>query len=138
MIARLTRRTALAMALTVAAAPAMAAETVKAVVIDGYPAGALWVKEFTNFFIPEVDKRLANSGNYVMEWQESYGGSIVKPKGVLEGIQLGLGDIGIVTTIFPSSKLPRQAISAVPPFEAAGAEDPASYVFRPADVATGV
>ena len=71
MIANLTRRTALAMALTVAAVPAMAGETVKAVVIDGYPAGALWVKEFTNFFIPEVDKRLAKSGNYVMEWQES-------------------------------------------------------------------
>ncbi|MDE0208405.1 MAG: C4-dicarboxylate TRAP transporter substrate-binding protein [Boseongicola sp.] len=128
MIARLTRRTALAMALTVAAPPAMAAETVKAVVIDGYPAGALWVKEFTNFFIPEVDKRLANSGNYVMEWQESYGGSIVKPKGVLEGIQLGLGDIGIVTTIFHNSKLPSQAISAVTPFVAADARAVAKAV----------
>ena len=116
------------MALTVAAVPAMAAETVKAVVIDGYPAGALWVKEFTNFFIPEVDKRLANSGNYVMEWQESYGGSIVKPKGVLEGIQLGLGDIGIVTTIFHNSKLPSQAISAVTPFVAADARAVAKAV----------
>ena len=128
MIARLTRRTALTMALTVAAAPAMAAETVKAVVIDGYPAGALWVKEFTNFFIPEVDRRLAESGNYVMEWQESYGGSIVKPKGVLEGIQLGLGDIGIVTTIFHNSKLPSQAISAVTPFVAADARAVAKAV----------
>ena len=128
MIAKLTRRTALTMALTVAAVPAMAAETVKAVVIDGYPAGALWVKEFTNFFIPEVDKRLANSGNYIMEWQESYGGSIVKPKGVLEGIQLGLGDIGIVTTIFHNSKLPSQAISAVTPFVAADARAVAKAV----------
>ena len=102
-----------------AAAPAFAAETIKAVVIDGYPAKALWVKEFSSFFIPEVDKRLAESGDYVMDWQESYGGSIVKPKGVLEGIQLGLGDIGIVTTIFHSSKLPSQAISAVTPFVAA-------------------
>ncbi|MYF88386.1 MAG: C4-dicarboxylate ABC transporter, partial [Boseongicola sp. SB0676_bin_33] len=59
MIARLTRRTALSMALTVAAVPAMATENVRAVVIDGYPAGALWVKEYTNFFNPEVDKRLA-------------------------------------------------------------------------------
>lgn len=42
-------------ALAVVAAPAMAAETIKAVVIDGYPALSLWVKEFTNFFIPEVD-----------------------------------------------------------------------------------
>ena len=51
-----------------------------------------------------------------MDWQESYGGSIVKPKGVLEGVKLGLGDIGIVTTIFHSSKLPSQAIAAVTPF----------------------
>ncbi|MEO0654864.1 MAG: C4-dicarboxylate ABC transporter, partial [Pseudomonadota bacterium] len=79
---------------TLVAVPAAATETIKAVVIDGYPARALWVQEFTNFFIPEVDKRLAESGNYEMEWQESYGGSIVKPKGVLEGIELGLGDIG--------------------------------------------
>ena len=119
MIAKLTRRGAMALALSLAAAPAMATETIKAVVIDGYPARALWVKEFTNFFIPEVDKRLAESGNYKMEWQESYGGSIVKPKGVLEGVKLGLGDIGIVTTIFHNSKLPSQAISAVTPFVAA-------------------
>lgn len=100
------------------ATPSFATETIKAVVIDGYPARALWVKEFTNFFIPEVDKRLAESGNYEMDWQESYGGSIVKPRGVLDGIKLGLGDIGIVTTIFHSSKLPSQALSAVTPMVA--------------------
>jgi len=93
-----------------------ATETIKATVIDGYPARALWVKEFTSFFIPEVDKRLAKTGNYKMDWQESYGGSIVKPKGVLEGVKLGLGDIGIVTTIFHSSKLPSQGLAAVTPF----------------------
>ena len=103
-------------ALAALVTPAMAQEKIRATVIDGYPARALWVKEFTNFFIPEVDKRLAASGNYQMEWQESYGGSIVKPKGVLEGVKLGLGDIGIVTTIFHSSKLPSQALSAVTPF----------------------
>lgn len=103
------------------AIPAIAQESISAVVIDGYPDRALWVKEFTNFFIPEVDKRLAETGNYKMDWQENYGGSIVKPKGVLEGVQLGLGDIGIVTTIFHSSKLPSQAISAVTPFVASDA-----------------
>lgn len=128
MIGHFTRRTALAMAVAMAAAPAFAQETIKAVVIDGYPARALWVQEFTNFFIPEVDKRLAATGNYVMDWQESYGGSIVKPKGVLEGVQLGLGDIGIVTTIFHSSKLPSQAISAVTPFVAPDARAVAKAV----------
>lgn len=100
------------------AMPLAAEETISAVVIDGYPDRALWVKEFSNFFIPEVDKRLGDSGNYKMNWQENYGGSIVKPKGVLEGIQLGLGDIGIVTTIFHSSKLPSQGISGSTPFVA--------------------
>lgn len=121
----------LAMGATLAALtalPGFAAEKISAVVIDGYPARALWVKEFTNFFIPEVDKRLAETGNYEMDWQESYGGSIVKPKGVLEGIQLGLGDIGIVTTIFHSSKLPSQAISAVTPFIAPDARAVAKAV----------
>ncbi|MFY0692204.1 MAG: C4-dicarboxylate TRAP transporter substrate-binding protein [Paracoccaceae bacterium] len=124
-----TRKLALGTALAaMTALPSFAAETVKAVVIDGYPARALWVKEFTNFFIPEVDKRLAETGNYEMDWQESYGGSIVKPKGVLEGIKLGLGDIGIVTTIFHSSKLPSQALSAVTPFVAPDARAVAKAV----------
>ena len=117
--------TVLALPLTL---PAFATETIKAVVIDGYPAKAMWVKEFSNFFIPEVDKRLAKAGNYKIDWQESYGGSIVKPKGVLEGIKLGLGDIGIVTTIFHSSKLPSQALSAVTPFVVADARAVAKAV----------
>ncbi|MHA7777584.1 C4-dicarboxylate TRAP transporter substrate-binding protein [Roseibium sp. M-1] len=129
MIGKLTRRGALALALLSATAlPAFATETIKAVVIDGYPAKAMWVQEFTNFFIPEVDKRLAETGNYKIDWQESYGGTIVKPKGVLDGVKLGLGDIGIVTTIFHSSKLPSQAIAAVTPFVAPDARAVAKAV----------
>jgi TRAP-type C4-dicarboxylate transport system substrate-binding protein len=111
-----TKGLALTALMSATALPVLAQETISAVVIDGYPARALWVHEFTNFFIPEVDKRLAETGNYEMDWQESYGGSIVKPRGVLEGVQLGLGDIGIVTTIFHSSKLPSQGLAASTPF----------------------
>jgi TRAP-type C4-dicarboxylate transport system substrate-binding protein len=113
---------------SVMAFSAAAQESISAVVIDGYPARALWVKEFTDFFIPEVDRRLAEAGNYKMNWQENYGGSIVKPKGVLEGVQLGLGDIGIVTTIFHGSKLPSQGISGSTPFIASDARAVAKAV----------
>jgi len=68
-----------------------------------------------------VNEILAESGNYEINWMEAYGGQIVKPRGVLEGIKLGLGDIGIVTTIFHNSALPSQGISAVTPFIAADA-----------------
>jgi len=101
--------------------PAAATQTIKTVVIDGYPAKAMWVNEFSKYFIPNVNKRLATTANYKIDWQQSYGGTIVKPKGVLEGVKLGLGDIGIVTTIFHSSKLPSQALSAVTPFIVADA-----------------
>ncbi|ABV92708.1 hypothetical protein Dshi_0965 [Dinoroseobacter shibae DFL 12 = DSM 16493] len=57
---------------------------------------------------------LAKTGNYKMDWMENYGGTIVKPKGMLEGVKLGLGDIGIVTTIFYSSKLPSQTTRCSP------------------------
>ncbi|MEL6573322.1 MAG: C4-dicarboxylate TRAP transporter substrate-binding protein [Pseudomonadota bacterium] len=114
--------------LAATALPAAAQETVNAVVIDGYPARAMWVQEFTNFFIPEVDRRLAETGNYQMNWQENYGGSIVKPRGVLEGIQLGLGDIGIVTTIFHSSKLPSQGLAGATPFVSSDARAVAKAV----------
>lgn len=124
-----TRRSLMGAALaTMAALPVTAQEKISAVVIDGYPDRALWVKEFTDFFIPEVDRRLAETGNYEMSWQENYGGSIVKPKGVLEGIQLGLGDIGIVTTIFHSSKLPSQGLAAVTPFVSSDARAVAKAV----------
>ena len=101
--------------LIAAAGTAGATETIKMIAIDGYPARAMWVKEFTNFFIPRVNEELAKTGNYKIDWQEAYGGQIVKPRGVLEGIKLGLGDIGIVTTIFHNSALPSQGISAVTP-----------------------
>ena len=117
---KLTRRDTLALAATAGAATLLprtvtATETLNMVAIDGYPERAMWIQEFSNFFIPEVDRRLAESGSYAIEWQEAYGGAIVRPRGVLEGIELGLGDIGIVTTIFHSSALPSQAISAVTP-----------------------
>lgn len=123
---KLTRRIALAtgvaLGLTGALGGAVSAqETINMTAIDGYPERSMWVKEFSGFFIPRVNEELAKSNNYKINWQEAYGGQIVKPRGVLEGIKLGLGDIGIVTTIFHNSALPSQGISAVTPFVAADA-----------------
>ncbi len=115
LIRRPIRSALLATCLVATALPAAATETIKMIAIDGYPARAMWVKEFSGFFIPRVNEELAKAGNYKIEWQEAYGGQIVKPRGVLEGIKLGLGDIGIVTTIFHNSALPSQGISAVTP-----------------------
>jgi len=106
----------LAAGLALLAGGAAAQETIDVTAIDGYPPRAMWVQEFIDFFIPEVDRRLAESGNYAINWNQAWGGQIVKPRGVLEGLELGLGDIGVVTTPFHTDKVPLQAIAYVTPF----------------------
>ncbi|MDH4149929.1 MAG: C4-dicarboxylate TRAP transporter substrate-binding protein [Betaproteobacteria bacterium] len=96
---------------------ASAQQTINLTAIDGYPVRAMWVKEFSEYFIPEVDKRLAAAGNkYKIRWNQAWGGQIVKPGGVLEGLKRGLGDIGVVTTPFHTDKVPMQALAYVTPF----------------------
>jgi C4-dicarboxylate-binding protein DctP len=107
---------AMALLVGTASIAATATETIELTAIDGYPARAMWVREFIEFFIPEVDRRLAETGNYEIAWNQAWGGQIVKPRGVLEGLQLGLGDIGVVTTPFHTDKVPLQAIAYVTPF----------------------
>jgi TRAP-type C4-dicarboxylate transport system substrate-binding protein len=85
---------------------ALAQQTINLTAIDGYPPRALWVKEFIEFYIPEVDKRLAASGKYKINWTQAWSGQIAKPTGVLDAMEQGLGDIGIVTIPFHADKLP--------------------------------
>jgi TRAP-type C4-dicarboxylate transport system substrate-binding protein len=97
-------------------APAQAEQVIKLTAIDGYPTKASWVREFINFYIPAVNKALAKGGKYKIKWNQAFGGAIVKPKGVFKGLQTGLGDIGVVTTVFHHDKVPLQAIAYVTPF----------------------
>jgi TRAP-type C4-dicarboxylate transport system substrate-binding protein len=96
--------------------PAGATETINLTAIDGYPPKSLWVKQFIEFYIPEIDKRLARTGNYKINWNQAWGGQIAKKKHVLEALQKGLGDIGVVTTVFHADKVPLQMIAYATPF----------------------
>ncbi len=98
------------------ATPSVGQETIALTAIDGYPPRSLWVQEFIEYFIPEVDSRLAEAGNYEIDWNQAWGGQIVRPRGVLEGLELGLGDIGVVTTVFHPDRLPLVQIAYVTPF----------------------
>ena len=96
--------------------PAQATKTIELTAIDGYPTKASWVNRFQKFYIPNIDKALAKTGNYKIKWNQAWGGQIVKPKHVLEGLQKGLGDIGVVTTVFHPDKVPMQGIAYNTPF----------------------
>jgi len=95
---------------------ASAQQVIKLTAMDGYPPRALWVKHFIEFLIPETDRILARTGKYKIQWHQAWGGQIVKPRGVLDGIKNRLGDIAVITTVFYSSKLPLNNIPFYTPF----------------------
>ena len=67
--------------------------------------------------VPELDRRLAARGSpHTIRWTEAYGGSLYKYGETLEGIQIGLTDMGWVGSLWELSKLPLQNVTFYAPF----------------------
>ncbi len=96
--------------------PAAAAESINLTFITGFPPPVTAIGSFIDFYAPAVNKTLAKTGNFTINWNMAHSGQIVKPRGELEGIELGLGDIGIVPTVFHADKLPLYELSFKTPF----------------------
>lgn len=94
-------------------------EVIPLIAVDSYAPTALWVSIFLDYYIPEVDRRLAESGDYRIKWNKAFGGTIAKTRGVLEALQYDLADIGIVTTPYHPDKVPFYNIPYVTPFVSA-------------------
>lgn len=107
---RLLHSILVAIFLTVGASPAAAQEKepeiIPLIAVDSYATTALWTLVFVEYFIPEVDRRLAETGNYKIRWNKAFGGTIAKTRGVLDSLQYDLGDLGIVTTPYHPDKVP--------------------------------
>lgn len=98
---------------------ARAQSTVKLTAIAGHPPVFLWVKLMEEFFIPEVDKRLADGNTGVkIEWTKAWGGTLAKLGTEIEAIRDGIGDIGFISTVFQAAHMPLQNVSYMTPFGA--------------------
>lgn len=106
---------AAAIAGTLAAQGAMAQDRINVTVLSGYTDRTAWVSNLKNFWMPEVNKRLAETGNYTLNYTEAFG-TVVKPRGEFEGVQRGIGNIGLIVTAFHTDKVPLSSISYVTPF----------------------
>ncbi len=105
------------LALSTGAIEAARAETISLTAVSGYSPVASWVHMFQAYFMPEVDRRLAErGGDYDIAWTEGFSGTVVKPRGEFEAIETGIGDIGIVVTPFHVDKLPLYNVAFVTPF----------------------
>lgn len=94
-----------------------AAQTVKMTAVAGHPVIFPWVKLADEFFIPEVDKRLAAANSKTkFEWTRAWGGTAVKLGSESGAIKDGLAELAFVSTIFEAPKFPLQNVSYVAPF----------------------
>lgn len=93
-----------------------AAERVNISVVSGYAPSAAWVHVLVESFIPEVDRILADDGQYVVNWNRGFSGTIAKPAGELDAVQSGLADIGVMSPAFNVDKLPLYNVPFVTPF----------------------
>ena len=76
-----------------------------------------WVSELQDYVVPAFTNELkASRPGTKIDWIEAYGGSLYRWQDTLEGVQIGLADIGWVGTLWENSKLPLQNITYSLPF----------------------
>jgi len=92
-------------------------ETVRLTVASSHTTGLPWVGVMHTLVVPESNARLEAMGSpHRIRWTESYGGSLYKYSHTLEGVEIGLADIGWVGTLWELSKMPLQNVTYYTPF----------------------
>lgn len=102
--------------LCLASLPASAQEIIRMTIAAGHPAIFPWVKLLRDSFMSTVDAELAKTGKYKMEWNEAYGGTLAKLGSELETMQQGISDVGVVSSVFHSGKMPLSNVTLFVPF----------------------
>ncbi|MBI2203046.1 MAG: C4-dicarboxylate TRAP transporter substrate-binding protein [Candidatus Rokubacteria bacterium] len=111
------------MAASLLASPSWGQQRLPITIGAGHPAGpAIWVGTMKDFLVPEVNRRLQQRGNkYQIDWREAFGGTVAKLEDVLEAIESGVLDMGLVAYPFEPTKLFLHNYSYYVPF---GTPDP--------------
>jgi TRAP-type C4-dicarboxylate transport system substrate-binding protein len=83
----------------------------------GHPEGPVtYVRLMSEFFVPEVSKRVEAQTDHTIKFIEAYGGTIAKLPEVLEATQRGLLDIGHTCFCFEPTKAFAQNLNYYVPF----------------------
>ena len=93
------------------------AKTIRMVAVGGAPPIVTYVKVTKEFFIPEVNRRLKASGkDFTIEWTQAYSQSLAKFTEVLETVEEGIAQLGLVLKNFEPSSLPLEQAYYMAPF----------------------
>lgn len=103
-------------ALTLLASTAFAQETVTVNIGSSHPEANIWVYAMKNAFQPEVDRILAEKGEYKVDWNEAYGGTLYKFTDTRAAVSDGIVDVGMVGTVWEGAAMPLQNVTYFTPF----------------------
>ena len=83
---------------------------------SGHSPSNPWITALEDQFVANVSQRVEAETGYTINWVKSYGGSTINLRNELEGVQLGLVDIGCIILVFEASRLPLQTMVYSMPF----------------------
>ncbi|SNS24545.1 C4-dicarboxylate TRAP transporter substrate-binding protein [Antarctobacter heliothermus] len=95
---------------------AFAQQTVTVNIGSSHPEANIWVYAMKNTFQPEVNRILSETGDYQVNWAESYAGTLYKFTDTREAVMDGIVDIGMVGTVWEGANMPLQNVTYFTPF----------------------
>ncbi|RFC63533.1 C4-dicarboxylate ABC transporter substrate-binding protein [Fulvimarina endophytica] len=95
---------------------ALAQESITVNIGSSHPEQNIWVYAMKNTFQPTVDEILARTGEYQIDWMESYGGTLYKYTDTRAAVEDGIVDVGMVGTVWEGSTMPLQNVTYFTPF----------------------
>jgi TRAP-type transport system periplasmic protein len=97
-------------------ATAFSQEIIPLTVASSHPTTIPWVGLIQSHFMPEVDRILAETGTYRIEWQEAFGGQLYAANATLSSVEDGVTDIGWVFSYLEAAAMPLSQVTAYTPF----------------------
>lgn len=95
----------------------IAAETISIQIGSSHPTNNIWVYAMQEALQPALDKLLLDAGgNYAVNWNENYGGTLYKFQDTRAAVRDGIVDIGMVGTVWEGSAMPLQNVTYFTPF----------------------
>lgn len=102
-------------AISLSALPA-SAETMKITFAAAPPPAQLLLRIAQSQFIPTVDKRLAEGGDFKIQWTKAWGSSLAGFKDTFEAVEEGIAHMAMTLNVFEQSNLPFENLSYKVPF----------------------
>ena len=96
-----------------------AQEVINLTVASSHPTVVPWVGMIQTHFMARTDEILAEKGNYKIEWNEAFGGTLYKANATLSSVEEGITDVGWVFSFLEAAKLPLSQVSTNTPFATA-------------------